>query len=70
MRRGDTIATLLRRLGVEDPDAQQFISRDPAARTLFNLQPDQVVRAEVDQDKLLVSLRALLPAIPLPRANC
>lgn len=60
MRRGETIATLLRRLGVEDPDAQQFISRDPAARTLFNLQPDQVVQAEVDQDKLLVSLRALV----------
>ncbi len=58
VRRGDTIAALLRRLGVEDPDAQQFISRDPAARTLFNLQPDQLVQAEVDQDKLLVSLRA------------
>ncbi|GAB7549088.1 M23 family metallopeptidase [Cupriavidus sp. 8B] len=56
-RRGDTIVTLLRRLGVEDPDAQQFISRDPAARTLFNLQPEQVVQAEVDQDNLLVSLR-------------
>ncbi|WP_455286564.1 M23 family metallopeptidase [Cupriavidus necator] len=33
-------------------------SRDPSARILFNLQPDQVVQAEVDQDKLLVSLRA------------
>ncbi|QQX89364.1 M23 family metallopeptidase (plasmid) [Cupriavidus necator] len=58
VQRGDTVATLLRRLGVEDPDAQQFISRDPAARTLFDLQPEQLVQAEVDQDKLLVSLRA------------
>jgi hypothetical protein len=29
MQRGDTIATLLRRLGVDDPDAQAFISRTP-----------------------------------------
>ena len=58
VRRGDTIPTLLRRLGVEDPDAQQFIARDAAAHTLFNLQPDEVVQAEVDQDNLLVSLRA------------
>uniref|UniRef100_UPI003F49891B M23 family metallopeptidase n=1 Tax=Cupriavidus yeoncheonensis TaxID=1462994 RepID=UPI003F49891B len=60
VRRGDTITTLLKRLGVEDPDAQQFISGDPAARNLFNLQPDQVVQAEVDQDKLLISLRATI----------
>ncbi|AQV94870.1 peptidase [Cupriavidus necator] len=60
MQGGDTIASLLKRLGVDDPDAQEFIRRNAAARNLFNLEPGQVVLAEVDQDNLLVSLRATL----------
>ncbi|KWR75041.1 M23 family metallopeptidase [Cupriavidus sp. IDO] len=60
MQRGDTIASLLKRLGIDDADAQDFIRTNAAARNLFNLEPGQVVLAEVDQDNLLVSLRATL----------
>lgn len=58
MQRGDTIATLLKRLGVDDPDAQAFIHKNPTARGLFKLEPGQIVQAEVDQSNLLVSLQA------------
>ncbi|ALD89663.1 metallopeptidase, m23b family protein [Cupriavidus gilardii CR3] len=60
MQRGDTIATLLKRLGVDDPDAQAFIHKNPTARGLFKLEPGQIVQAEVDQSNLLVSLQANL----------
>jgi len=60
MQRGDTLAALLRRLGVDDPDAQTFILKNPTARGLFNLDPGQTVQAEIDDDNLLVSLQANL----------
>lgn len=60
VQRGDTIASLLGRLGVDDPDAQAFIGESTSARRLFDLEPGQIVLAEVDQDNLLVSLRATL----------
>ncbi|WP_020203193.1 M23 family metallopeptidase [Cupriavidus sp. WS] len=60
MLRGDTIATLLKRLGIDDPDAQAFIRGNATARGLFALEPGQNVQAEVDQDNLLVSLQANL----------
>ncbi len=60
MQRGDTIASLLKRLGVDDPGAQQFIRSNAAARNLFYLEPGQVVRVAADQDNLLVSLHATL----------
>lgn len=60
MQRGDTIAALLRRLGVDDPDAQSFIVKNRTARGLFDLAPGQIVQAQVDDDNLLVSLQANL----------
>jgi len=60
MQRGDTIAALLKRLGVDDPDAQSFIVRNPTARGLFNLAPGQTVQAETDDSNLLLSLQANL----------
>lgn len=60
MQRGDTIAALLKRLGVDDPDAQDFIRKNSTARGLFKLEPGQTVQAEVDQNNLLVSLQANL----------
>lgn len=60
MQRGDTIASLLKRLGVDDPDAQEFIRRNSTARGLFDLNPGQTVQAEVDENNLLVSLQANL----------
>ncbi|MGY2491297.1 M23 family metallopeptidase [Cupriavidus sp. CP313] len=60
VQRGDTIVSLLKRLGVDDPDAQEFICGNAAARNLFELAPGRIVRAEADEDNLLVSLRAML----------
>ncbi|WER46478.1 M23 family metallopeptidase [Cupriavidus sp. WKF15] len=60
MQRGDTIASLLRRLGVDDPDAQAFILKNPTARSLFNLNPGQTVQAQIDDSNMLVSLQANL----------
>ncbi|MHA7685544.1 peptidoglycan DD-metalloendopeptidase family protein [Cupriavidus sp. PET2-C1] len=60
IQRSDTIATLFVRLGVDDPDAQEFIRKSATARPFFDLEPGQIVLAEVDQDNLLVSLRATL----------
>ncbi|KJK23891.1 peptidase [Burkholderiaceae bacterium 16] len=60
MQRGDTIASLLKRLGVDDPDAQAFIRRNTTARGLFALNPGQTVQAEVDENNLLMSLQANL----------
>jgi len=60
MQRGDTIGSLLRRLGVDDPDAQAFIVKNPTARSLFDLNPGQAVQAEIDSSNLLVSLQANL----------
>ncbi len=60
MQRGDTIASLLKRLGLEAPDALEFIRRNPVTRSIFDLQPGQRVQVDVDQRNLLVSLYANL----------
>ncbi len=60
MQHGDTIASLLTRLGIDDPDALVFLRNSAAARPFFDLGPGQTVLAEVDQDHLLVSLRVTL----------
>jgi murein DD-endopeptidase MepM/ murein hydrolase activator NlpD len=60
MQRGETVASLLRRLSVEDPDAATFIRRNATARGLFDLKPGQTVLAETDSRNTLVSLQATL----------
>jgi murein DD-endopeptidase MepM/ murein hydrolase activator NlpD len=54
VQRGDTIGSLLARLGVEDPEAEQFIRTAKDARSLYQLAPGRVVRAlTTDEGKLL-----------------
>lgn len=60
MQRGETVASLLRRLSVQDPDAEAFIRRNATARSLFDLKPGQTVLAETDSRNTLVSLQAVL----------
>lgn len=60
MQAGDTIASLLKRLGLDASDAEDFIRRNPVARNIFDLQPGQRVQVQIDQSNLLVSLRANL----------
>lgn len=57
IQRGDTIGSLLARLGVEDPEAVQFLRNARDARSLYQLAPGRVVRALTTADGKLVSLR-------------
>jgi murein DD-endopeptidase MepM/ murein hydrolase activator NlpD len=60
IRRGDTIGTLLTRLGVSDREAERFILNDPSARTLRQLKPGRSILAQTDGDGDLVALRYVL----------
>ena len=44
-RSTDTADTLLKRLGVSDPDAALFLRKDPVARTILSGRPGKMVRA-------------------------
>ena len=43
--RGDTIGSVLARLGVDDPEALAFLRTDPAARPLYQLRPGKPLRS-------------------------
>ena len=55
MRRGDTIGSVLARLGVDDPAALAFLRTNPAARPLYRLRPGKPLPVETDEAGLLVS---------------
>ena len=57
IQRGDTLADLLARLGVEEPEALQFLRGARAARALHQLAPGRAVRAQVTADGKLLALR-------------
>lgn len=48
VNRGETVSSLLSRLGANDPQLVQFISTDRVARRLLQLQPGRTVSAEID----------------------
>ncbi len=48
IRAGDSLASLLQRLGVSDTVAERFIRDDKNARGLYQLRPGRVVRAQTD----------------------
>jgi len=48
IRRGDTLAALLARLGANDPEFLRFASSDPLARKALQLRAGRGVQAEVD----------------------
>lgn len=56
IRAGDTLATLLNRLGVNDRLANDFIRSDEQARVLINLRPGQRVVAHTSRDGELLQL--------------
>lgn len=56
IRAGDTLATLLNRLGVSDRLANDFIRSDEKARVLINLRPGQRVVAHTTRDGELLQL--------------
>ena len=59
IQRGDTVATLLQRLNVNDTAAFNFLRTEPAAHNIFQLRPGRSVQAVTDGDGELYSLRYL-----------
>ena len=57
IRRGDTIGTLLTRLGVSDSEAERFLRTAPTARALQQLRPGRLIQAKTDKDGELLWLR-------------
>lgn len=57
IRRGDTIGSVLARLGVDDPAALAFLRTDVDARALYQLRPGKPLRVETGDDGQLLTLR-------------
>jgi murein DD-endopeptidase MepM/ murein hydrolase activator NlpD len=58
IRAGDTLATLLNRLGVEDDAAENFIKKDKTARAIMQLRSGKRVQAQTDENGNLLWLKA------------
>jgi murein DD-endopeptidase MepM/ murein hydrolase activator NlpD len=56
MRAGDTLATLLTRLGVDDDAATAFIKSNPLAHTIMQLHPGKRLRAQTTAEGELLQL--------------
>ncbi|TMH59071.1 MAG: M23 family peptidase [Betaproteobacteria bacterium] len=61
IRRGDTLGSVLARLGVDDAAAQSFLRADGGARSLYQLRPGRSLRALTDGEGKLIALRSLAP---------
>ena len=59
IQRGDTVAGLLARLQVNDPEALQLLRSNKQARALHQLIPGRTVQATTGDDGKLISLRYL-----------
>jgi len=60
VRSGDTLATLMMRLGVSDEAALNFIKTDDTARTVLHLRAGKSVRAQVSESGELQWMQATL----------
>ena len=58
IRAGDTLATLLTRLGVDDDAAETFIKKDKVAKGVMQLKTGKRVQAQTDEEGNLQWLRA------------
>ncbi len=59
IQRGDTIASVLARLEVDDPDALRALRGTREARALYQLMPGKTIRARITADGKLLALRYL-----------
>jgi len=57
IERGDTVGSVLSRLGIDDAEAMAFLRTDPAARPLYQLRPGRPLVVETDDDGRLLHLR-------------
>jgi murein DD-endopeptidase MepM/ murein hydrolase activator NlpD len=59
IQRGDTLGSVLARLGIDDAPAQNFLRTDARARPLYQLRPGKAVRVLADDDGRLIALSYL-----------
>jgi murein DD-endopeptidase MepM/ murein hydrolase activator NlpD len=59
VRRGDTLASLLTRMQVNDPHAEKFVNATPAAHAFYQLRPGRLVLARTNAQGALLWLRYL-----------
>ena len=61
VRRGDTLGSVLARLGINDVAAQNFLRLEANARSLYALRPGRSLRALTDGQGRLIALRSAAP---------
>jgi murein DD-endopeptidase MepM/ murein hydrolase activator NlpD len=59
VRRGDTLGSVLARVGVDDAAAQSFLRSDARARPLYQLRPGKALRVRTDVGGRMLGLRYL-----------
>ncbi|MEW6313091.1 MAG: peptidoglycan DD-metalloendopeptidase family protein [Pseudomonadota bacterium] len=59
IQRGDTVASLLARLGVNDTAALAFLRSTPSARAIHQLKPGKTIRAQTNSHGELLTLQYL-----------
>lgn len=59
IQRGDTLGSVLSRLGIDDVAAQNFLRNDARARPLYQLKPGKAVRVQADDNGRLLALSYL-----------
>lgn len=57
IRRGDTLAALLKRLHVEAPGLQAFLTHDKKARSIYKLYPGRAIQVALNDENNLLWLR-------------
>ncbi|HLR81568.1 MAG TPA: M23 family metallopeptidase [Paenalcaligenes sp.] len=57
IRQGDTLAAILKRLEVDEPDLQHFLTYDEAARAIYKLYPGRTIQVSLDENNKLQWLR-------------
>jgi len=59
VRRGDTLGSVLARVGIDDAAAQNFLRSDARARPLYQLRPGKALRVRTDAGGRMLGLRYL-----------
>jgi murein DD-endopeptidase MepM/ murein hydrolase activator NlpD len=59
VRRGDTVGSVLARVGVDDAAGENFLRSDARARPFYQLRPGKALRVKIDADGRMLALRYL-----------
>lgn len=57
IRQGDTLAAILKRLSINEPELQHFLTYDENARSIYKLYPGRTIQAALGPDNKLLWLR-------------